>query len=159
VKVILATFLVDAVGLRCRLLIARVLSVRAHEVSCRVRAGEVARPAIVSRVETSSASPQGAARGSRSDFGGPVGSPASIHGCLLVSPPNGWSSARKGEEARRWEGSAGLGHDRNVWRRSRHLWRNQRFLLRANLHRPLKPHDTSAFPQVQTDLYLPVAIS
>ena len=32
VKAILATFLDDAVGLRCGLLIARVLSVRAHEV-------------------------------------------------------------------------------------------------------------------------------
>src|SRR6478736_6356477 len=42
-----------------------VLSVRAHEVSCRVRAGEVARPADCFRVETSPASPQGAASGSR----------------------------------------------------------------------------------------------
>ena len=87
VKVILATFLVDAVGLRCRLLIARVLSVRAHEVSCRVRAGEVARPADCFRLETSPASPQGAASGSRVRFGGPVGSPASIHGVRRCPRP------------------------------------------------------------------------
>jgi len=48
VKVILATLLVDTVGLRCRLLIARVLSVRAHEVSCRVRAERLPGRPIVS---------------------------------------------------------------------------------------------------------------
>ena len=98
VKAILATFLADAVGLRCGLLIAGVLSVRAHEVSCRVRAGEVARPAIVFRVETSSASPQGAARGSRVRFRWTSWVPRLHPRCLSVSPPNGWSSARRGGE-------------------------------------------------------------
>ena len=41
-----------------------VLSVRAHEVSCRVRAGEVAQSNGCFRVETSSASPKGAATSS-----------------------------------------------------------------------------------------------
>src|SRR3954454_18848015 len=75
-----------------------VLSVRAHEVSCRVRAGEVARPAIVFRVETSPASPQGAASGSRVRFRWTSWVPRLHPRCLLVSPPNGWSSARKGGE-------------------------------------------------------------
>src|SRR3954453_4023381 len=45
VKAILATFLADAVGLRCRPLMgAMVPLLSAREVSCRVRAGEVARP-------------------------------------------------------------------------------------------------------------------
>ena len=159
VKVILATFLVDAVGLRCRLLIARVLSVRAHEVSCRVRAGEVARPADCFRVETSPASPQGAARGSRVRFRW-TGWVPRLHPRVFVGVPAQWMEF--GAKGRRrpaaGKGSAGLGHDGNVWRRSRHLLRNQRFLRGANLQRPLKPHDTSAFPQVLTDLYLPVAI-
>src|SRR6476619_1091994 len=42
--------------------------------------------------------PKGPHAAPGSDFGGPVGSPASIHGCSSVSPPNGWSSARKGGE-------------------------------------------------------------
>src|SRR5215204_4282259 len=45
VKAIFATFLADAVGLRCRPLIGALGPLfSAHEVSCRVRAGEVARP-------------------------------------------------------------------------------------------------------------------
>ena len=122
VKVILATFLVDAVGLRWRLLIARVLSVRAHEVSCRVRAGEVARPADCFRVETSPASPQGAARGSRVRFRW-TGWVPRLHPRVFVGVPAQWMEF--GAKGRRrpaaGKGSAGLGHDGNVWRRSRHL--------------------------------------
>src|SRR4030081_2637091 len=45
VKAILATLTADVVGLRCRPLIGAFGPLlRAHEVSCRVRAGEVARP-------------------------------------------------------------------------------------------------------------------
>ncbi len=137
-----------------------VLSVRAHEVSCRVRAGEVARPAIVSRVETSPASPQGAASGSRVRFRW-TGWVPRLHPRVFVGVPAQWmefgAKGRGGPAA--GKGSAGLGHDGNVWRGSRHLLVKLAFRLRANLNKPLKPHDTSAFPQVRTDLYLPVAIS
>src|SRR6476659_367353 len=75
-----------------------VLSVRAHEVSCRVRAGEVARPADCFRVETSPASPQGAASGSGVRFRWTSWVPRLHPRCSSVSPPNGWSSARKGED-------------------------------------------------------------
>src|SRR4029077_17805154 len=50
VKAILATLTDDVVGLRCRPLMgAMVPLLCAHEVSCRVRAGEVARPSSPER--------------------------------------------------------------------------------------------------------------
>jgi hypothetical protein len=64
-----------------------VLSVRAHEVSCRVRAGEVARPAIVSGWKRRRLHPKGPQAAPGSDFGGPVGSPASIHGVRRCPRP------------------------------------------------------------------------
>src|SRR3954447_5403581 len=61
VKAIFATFTADVVGLRCRPLIGALGPLfSAREVSCRVRAGEVARPAPS---KTAQASPQGAACG------------------------------------------------------------------------------------------------
>src|SRR4051812_47876580 len=64
VKAIFATLTDDVVGLRCRpLMVALVPLYSAHEVSCRVRAGEVARPASS---ETTTASPQGIASDSGS---------------------------------------------------------------------------------------------
>src|SRR5215813_12317524 len=44
VKASFATLTADVVGLRCRPLIDARSSLNAYEVSCRVRAGEVARP-------------------------------------------------------------------------------------------------------------------
>src|SRR6185369_8992841 len=61
VKAIFATLTEEAVGLRCRPLIGALSPLFAREVSCRVRAGEVARPA---RPKTMPASPLGTASGS-----------------------------------------------------------------------------------------------
>jgi len=137
-----------------------VLSVRAHEVSCRVRAGEVARPAIVSRVDTSSASPQGAASGSRVRFRWTGWVPRLHPRCLLVFPPNGWSSARKGGEGPPL-GKARLAWVTTVTGDADHVTFCEISVSRLGqtFQGPLKPHDTSAFPQLQTWLYLPVAIS
>ena len=157
---ILATFLADAVGLRCRLLMARVSSL-----------DEPTRSAVgfgLERLPGRRLFPGGNVAGftprGRKRLQGPISvdrlgpPPPSTGVCWCPRPMDGVRLEREGK-ARRWKRSAGLGHDANVWRRSRHLWRNQHFLLRANLERPLKSHDTSAFPQVRTHLYLPVAIS
>src|SRR3954462_15211784 len=112
VKAILATFLADAVGLRCRPLMgAMVPLLSAREVSCRVRAGEVARPSSSS----TTASPQGTASGSWSYlFGGPVGPPPSIQ-VVCRCPVHrrmelGAVGARRASQN---EGSTGLGLNRN----------------------------------------------
>ena len=113
-KAILATFLADAVGLRCRLLIAVVLSVRAHEVSCRVRAGEVARPAIVSGWKRRRLHPKGPQAAPGSYFGGPVGSPppSTVFVGVPAQRMELGAKGRGGPAA--GKGSAGLGHDGNV---------------------------------------------
>ena len=91
-------------------------------------------------------------------FGGPVGSPASS--TVVVGVP-----AQRMELGAKGRGGPPLGKARLAWATTvtcdaDHVTfcRNQRFLLGANLKNPLKP-DASAFPQLQTDLYLPVAIS
>src|SRR6478752_7944473 len=65
--------------------------------------------------------PKGPQAAPGSDVGGPVGSPASIHGVRRCPRPMDGVRREKEGEARRWERLGWLGHDRNVWRRSRHL--------------------------------------
>src|SRR4029453_7728283 len=105
VKAIFATFTADVVGLRCRPLIGALGPLlRAHEVSCRVRAGEVARPCWA-RLHPKG--PQ-AAPGPFM-FGGPVGPPPPSRFFVVVPYTNGWSSARLGTAGQtitgRWLGT------------------------------------------------------
>src|SRR3954452_8086286 len=101
----------------------------ACEVSCRVRAGEVARP-LSSLVETIAASPQGAACGSWSSVDRWV--PRLHPWFSLVSPLLGWSSALRAERVfPRLRG--GPGRDANCNRECRHLLQFRAFLLVANL--------------------------
>src|SRR4051812_31538189 len=100
VKAILATLLADAVGLRCRPLMgALVPLLSAREVSCRVRAGEVARPC---RTRLHPKEPQ--AVPGPYWFGGPVGPPPPSKLFVVVPCTNGWSSARLGTVGQSNEG-------------------------------------------------------
>jgi hypothetical protein len=81
-----------------------VLSVRAYEVSCRVRAGEVAQSNDCFRVETSSASPQGAASGSKVRFRWTGWVPRLHPRCFVGVPAQRMELGAKGRgKAHRWE--------------------------------------------------------
>ena len=139
VKAILATFTADAVGLRCRPLIgALVSSLRAREVSCRVRAGEVARPAASKR---RGFTPRSRKRLLVLLFGGPVGPPPPSKVVRCWPCPDGWSSARSGHG-----GPPDWG--RGAWERtvtalpaSRHLLPVTAFPVPANPKRALNAQD------------------
>jgi hypothetical protein len=109
VKAILATFLADAVGLRCGLLMA-VSSLYAPTRSA-VGFGLERLPGrrLFSGWKRRRLHPKGPHAAPGSDFGGPVGSPASIHGvCRCPRPMDG--ARREGEgRARRWERLGWLG--------------------------------------------------
>ena len=146
-EAILATFLDDAVGLRCGLLMARWSSLYAPTRSA-VGFGLERLPGrrLFPGGNVVGFTPR-AASGSRVRFGGPVGSPASHPRWLLVSPPNGWSSARKGGEGPPL-GKARLAWATTVTCDADHVTfcRNQRFLLGANLKNPLKPRRVGISP-------------
>src|SRR4051812_29182267 len=91
VKAILATLIADVVGLRCRPLIGAIGPLCcAREVSCRVRAGEDARPG---REYGIGFTPRSRKR-PLVLVGGPVGPPPPSMS-LSFALPNGWSSARR----------------------------------------------------------------
>ena len=109
VKAILATFLADAVGLRCGLLMA-VSSLYAPTRSA-VGFGLERLPGrrLFSGWKRRRLHPKGPQAAPGSDFGGPVGSPASIHGgCWCPRPTDGARRERAGR-ARRWERLGWLG--------------------------------------------------
>jgi hypothetical protein len=58
--------------------------------------------------------PTGPQAAPRSYVGGPVGSPASIHGVRRCPRPMDGARRERVGKARHWESSAGLGHDGNV---------------------------------------------
>src|SRR6478736_949238 len=64
-----------------------VLSVRANEVSCRVRAERLPGRRLFSWWKRRRLHPKGPQAAPGSDFGGPVGSPASIHGVRRCPRP------------------------------------------------------------------------
>ena len=110
VKVILATFLVDAVGLRCRLLMARWCPLCTRPRGQLSGSGWRGCPAgdCVPGGNVAGFTPRG-----RKRLQGPIrwtGWVPRLHPrCLLVSPPHGWSSARKGR------GGPPLGSARLAW--------------------------------------------
>src|SRR4051794_4377753 len=93
VKAIFATLTADVVGLRCRPLIGAIVPLlSAREVSCRVRAGEVARPSSSKRRRLHPKEPQ-AVPGPYL-FGGPVGPPPPSRLLSLSRAPT--DGARRG---------------------------------------------------------------
>src|SRR5215469_13960145 len=85
VKAILATLTEEVVGLRCRPLMGAIGPLLcAHEVSCRVRAGEVARPA--SSEDDVGFTPRNRSRLLVLFCGGPVGPPPPSRLLSLAGP-------------------------------------------------------------------------
>lgn len=155
VKAILATLTDELVGLRCRPLIKlEIPLVSAREVSCRVRAGEVARPSFV-----------------RDDFWLHPKEPVmAFLVCLsadrLGPPPpssGSWMSLSRWMEL----GAIGEGGPINVGRTAwqdgnrsptgRHLGGRPAFPVLKNYERTLKAQGVRAFPQVFSRLKPQVA--
>jgi hypothetical protein len=90
-----------------------VLSMRAHEISCRVRAGEATQPAFVSGWNVVGFAPKGRNQLQVRFRVDPVGSPGSIHGVVVSRLTGGACREREGRPAIR-KHLAGLGHDGNV---------------------------------------------
>ena len=110
VKAILATLDADVVGLRCRPLIGRRIPLVERLRGQLSGSGWRGRPAVIpwNRVGFT---PRNRGRFLVRSFGGPVGPPPPST-VLVLSTPNGWSSARWDERAHCSEGSA-------AWRQTR----------------------------------------
>ena len=155
VKAILATLIADVVGLRCRPLISAIGPFScAREVSCRVRAGEVARPG---REYGIGFTPRSRKR-PLVLVGGPVGPPPPS--MLFVVCPYPTDGARREGSGRAGRFlSTSLGQDRNGSLRSRHLLPTLALLVAANPNSVLNAQEIRAFSQVQTVLNPAVASS
>jgi len=125
----------------------------AREVSCRVRAGEAARPGREYAI--------GFTPGSRKRplvlVGGTGGSPASSY-VVVVCPNQRMEFGAKGQDGP-GRLSTSLGQDRNGSLRSGHVLPTLALLAAANPNSVLNAQEIEAFSQVQTVHYPAVASS
>ena len=130
VNAILATLMLEVVGLRCRALIRRRRPLLMRPRGQLSGSGGRGRPATAESTDTAMTSPQGAANGSGSDFGGPLGPPSPSTG--LCVPAYRMELGAIGEKARRSGRLGKLAQTLAGDRGGVIFWRVRRFAFRRN---------------------------